>query len=252
MPIHVDNEYYDHLGDRWWEPAGPAAGLHAMNPARVDYVEDVLTRTLGADARRSARVIDVGCGGGLLAESLARRGYALVGFDVAEGALAAARRHAAREGVSVEYRRGSAYALPLADAAVDAVIAADVLEHLRDPPAAIAEFARVLRPGGVLIFETVHRTVRSYLLAIVLAQRLLRVVPPDTHDWRMFITPDELADALRRVGLDLQEIRGLSPARGLLGAVRAYLADRTLGAFRLSDDRSVSYLGHARKDPGVP
>ncbi|MBZ5715689.1 bifunctional 2-polyprenyl-6-hydroxyphenol methylase/3-demethylubiquinol 3-O-methyltransferase UbiG [Nannocystis pusilla] len=249
--VALDNDYYEHLGERWWEPAGPMSGLHAMNPARLSYIDRVLTRVLG-DAAPRARVIDVGCGGGILSESLAARGHAVIGFDVAEGALQVARRHAARASVRVEYRRGSAYALPLSSAAVDVVIAADVLEHLHDLPRSLAEFARVLRPGGVFVFDTIHRTLRSWLVAIVLAERVLGVVPPATHAWRMFITPDELAEAARRAGLLVQETRGLSPAGGLVAAVRSYIERGTPGEFTLTGDRSVGYIGHAVRTAGGP
>ncbi|RYG65545.1 3-demethylubiquinone-9 3-O-methyltransferase, partial [bacterium] len=193
----IDNDCYDAFGDRWWDEAGPLGGLHELTPVRVRYFDEAFRATLGPDAPGAKRFIDVGCGGGILTEAMARLGYRdLTGFDVSAPSLEAARRHAATHAVRVTYRSGSAYELDVETASVDGIILSDVLEHLHDLPRAARELARVLRPGGVLVFDTMNRTIRSYLLMIFAAERVLRVVPERTHDWSMFITPDEMRDVL--------------------------------------------------------
>ncbi|WP_434597710.1 bifunctional 2-polyprenyl-6-hydroxyphenol methylase/3-demethylubiquinol 3-O-methyltransferase UbiG [Streptomyces sp. A5-4] len=247
--VRIDNEYYEEVGDGWWDPEGPLRALHEMNPARTGYFDRVLRRRLPGQRPQDIRIIDLGCGGGLVAEELASRGYAVTGIDLSPGTVEAARRHAAATGVQVEYRVGSAYGTGLPDGCADAVVASDVLEHFHDLPAALAEIGRLLRPGGVLLFDTVNRTVRSYLLLILVAEKLLGVIQPGTHDWRMFIRPAELARLLPRHGLRPAGIHGLGPARSLPKVLPGLLRRRSLGAFALSDDTSASYIGHAIK-PG--
>jgi 2-polyprenyl-6-hydroxyphenyl methylase / 3-demethylubiquinone-9 3-methyltransferase len=241
----IDNECYDRFGDGWWQADGPAAGLHEINPIRVEYFDRIFRTELGESAPRTGRFIDIGCGGGILTEAMARRGYRITGFDVSESSLAAARRHAALERVDVTYRTGSAYQLDVATGSVDGVVISDVLEHLHDLGAAGAEIARVLRPGGVLVFDTQNRTVKSYLLMILAAERLLGIIPRRTHDWRMFITPTELDTVLEAHGLAVGELRGMTPALPLHRLVWTAWKHRRLGEFALSDDLSVSYIGYA-------
>lgn len=245
----IDNGFYEEVGDAWWDETGPFSALHEMNPVRVDYFDRVMAERLApaAGGDTAVRVVDVGCGGGLVAEALARRGYRVTGVDLNPGAIAAARRHAERGGVEVEYLTGSAYRLPSGDASADAVIASDVLEHLHDLDTALAEIARVLRPGGVFAFDTINRTVRSFLIMIIAAERLLRITPRGTHNWRMFIRPAELAALLERQGLTLAEHTGLAPARPVPAAAVGYLRSRRLGGYRVTADKSASYLGYAVK-----
>jgi len=243
----IDNTCYDEFGDGWWDTRGPVAGLHEMNPVRCAYCDEVFTRALALSERSRCRVVDIGCGGGLLTEALARLGYPIVGFDVSEPSLAAARRHAAKAGIAVDYRQGSAYSLDLPAGQVDAVVISDVLEHLHDLPRAAAEIARVLRAGGVVVFDTINRTAKSFVVMILLAQRWLRLVAPDTHDWRLFIKPEELRQVFAGAGLEVRELRGFSPAPALPRAVLNVWREKRVGGFRLSSDLAVSYLGHAAR-----
>ena len=173
----IDNEFYDRLGDLWWDRRGPMSGLHEMTPARVQYFDRAFTLILGKEIRRSGVFVDVGCGGGIVTEALARLGYRITGVDISEGALAAARSHAAASGANVEYRRGSAYDLEMETESVDGVIASDLFEHVHDLPRAVSECARVLKRGGVLAFDTVNRTWLSLVGAIWIVQRRLRLMP---------------------------------------------------------------------------
>lgn len=244
----IDNEYYDAVGDGWWDERGRFSALHEMNPVRVGYFDRIMSTVVGSPAR----VLDVGCGGGLVSEALARLGHRVRGVDLNPGAIAAAGRHAAAAGVEVDYVVGSATGLPGGDGSVDAVVASDIFEHLHDLDAAVAEIARVLRPGGVLVFDTINRTARSYVVMIVLAEWLLRVNHRGTHNWRMFIRPTELATVLSRHGLALAECTGLAPARPVPAAIASFLRSRRLGGYKLSRDDSASYIGYAVKREEQP
>ncbi|HET6211668.1 MAG TPA: bifunctional 2-polyprenyl-6-hydroxyphenol methylase/3-demethylubiquinol 3-O-methyltransferase UbiG [Micromonosporaceae bacterium] len=243
----IDNAYYDAVGDAWWDERGPFSALHEMNPVRIGYFDRAMTGRLGVAERRDVCVLDVGCGGGLVSEGLSRLGYRVRGVDLNPGAVAAASRHAVGAGLTVHYTVGSAYQLPERDGAMDAVVASDVFEHLHDLDAAIAEIARVLRPGGVLAFDTINRTGRSYLVMILLAEWLLRVNHRGTHNWRLFIRPAELASVLERHGLSLVEYTGLAPARAVPAAIAGYLRSRRLSGYKLTSDDSASYIGYAVK-----
>lgn len=246
----IDNEHYDTFGNAWWDPLGPVAGLHEMNPVRCGYFDEVFKTELPADRSRPDRFLDVGCGGGLLTEALAARGYRMTGIDISESSLEAARRHAAANGVEVRYRQGSAYELEAEAGTIAGAVISDVLEHLHDLPRAVAELARVLRPGGILAFDTINRTVKSYVVMIVLAQNLVSLVEPRTHDWRLFIRPGELRRLLEEHGFEVRDLRGLVPAKSLPAAAASVWRSRQVGGFRLADDLSVSYIGWAVKQTG--
>ncbi|MFI6876082.1 bifunctional 2-polyprenyl-6-hydroxyphenol methylase/3-demethylubiquinol 3-O-methyltransferase UbiG [Streptomyces sp. NPDC050400] len=245
--VPIDNAYYEEVGDDWWNTEGPLRALHEMNPARTGYFDRVLRERHPGRAADTIRVVDLGCGGGLVAEELASRGYRVTGIDLSPGTVEAARRHAAASGVEVTYQVGSAYGTGLPAGCADAVVASDVLEHFHDLPAALAEIDRLLAPGGVLLFDTVNRTVRSYLLLILVAEKLLGIIKPGTHNWKMFIRPAELRVLLASVGLRLADTRGLGPARSLPLLLPGLLRHRRLGAFTLTGDVSASYIGHAVK-----
>lgn len=241
----IDNEYYSEIGDSWWDPTGPLRALHDMNPARVQYFDSVARARFGPE--RTAKVVDIGCGGGLVSEALARLGYQVTGIDLSEGAVEAARRHAEQSGVEVRYQVGSAYELPIETESVQVVVVSDVLEHLHDLPAAVAEISRVLRPGGVVVFDTINRTAAAYLVAILVSERLLKIIYPGTHNWRMFIRPSELREVFAARGLELGELYGLAPAARHHRLLTAALRKRPLGAFKLTGSTAVSYIGHAVK-----
>ncbi|MCW8086984.1 bifunctional 2-polyprenyl-6-hydroxyphenol methylase/3-demethylubiquinol 3-O-methyltransferase UbiG [Sabulicella glaciei] len=220
---------FDALAREWWDPRGPMAPLHAMNPARMGWAAARLGRLDGL------RVLDVGCGAGLASEWLARRRASVTGLDAAGAALEAARRHAAEGGLAITYIDGRPE--DLEGEIFDAVLALEVVEHV--PPAERALFcaslARLVRPGGVVILSTLNRTPRAWVTAKLAAEYLLRWLPRGTHDWRLFPRPAELAGLLRGAGLVVEDTAGLSPRLG--------------GGFAVTRDMAVNYMMAARR-PG--
>jgi 2-polyprenyl-6-hydroxyphenyl methylase / 3-demethylubiquinone-9 3-methyltransferase len=254
----VDNEIYNRAGDIWWDEHQPLNAIRtAINPARLDYFTRVL-RDLGVDPSGKT-VVDIGCGGGLFAEEFAKLGAQVIGVDPSAASLATARSHAAAAGLRIDYREGSGERLPLGDASVDIACCVDVLEHVIDLDAVISETARVLRPGGVYLFDTINRTRTSRLVMIKFLQdwRLTRVLPPNLHAWEQFIRPDELRGMLRRHHLESREMTGIAPAlkppqlvRLLLQARRGRMSYGEFGnraRFVLTKDMRVSYAGYATK-----
>jgi 2-polyprenyl-6-hydroxyphenyl methylase/3-demethylubiquinone-9 3-methyltransferase len=237
--VTIDNEYYEGIDELWWDPAGPAAMLHAMNGTRLRFFLAALGDL------RGRLVLDAGCGGGLVAKGLAGAGATVVGLDRSQGSLQVARR-----AVGERFRpaAGRLERLPFRDAAFDAVVAADVLEHVPDLPATVGELARVLAPGGSLAFDTINRTAWAYLTALFGAERLLGLIPRGTHDWRLFIRPTEIDRLCRAAGLSPVRTTGLipriRPGQVLLGVLgrRAAVPEFTTGP-----GRRASYLGHYRK-----
>jgi len=219
---------FDAAAPRWWDPDGEFRPLHDLNPARLDYIE------ARAGLARSL-VVDVGCGGGLLAEGMARRGARVLGIDLAPEALAVARLHALESGLEVEYRAVAVEAL--ADSATgqfDLVTCLEMLEHVPDPAAVVASTARLVRPGGNVVFSTINRNARSFALAIVGAEYLMRLLPMGTHRYARLIRPSELSRWARASGLELLDLAGL-----------AY--DPFSRRARVTGDVSVNYLAHFRR-----
>ena len=254
----VDNALYDRMAGGWWDEAGFLHALAGLNPARFGYMRRILIEELRVDPA-GLQVLDVGCGGGLLAEEFARLGCAVTGVDPSDESLAAARSHAAGQGLAISYGRAPGEALPFADESFDVVYCCDVLEHVDDLRQVIAETARVLRPGGTYLYDTINRTLRSRLIVIKLLQewRWTALMPPGLHDWTMFIRPAELEQELVRQGLVSGRLTGLKPRANPLRVLRA-LRRRKRGLLSYaaavremdlgeSPDTSVSYVGYARK-----
>ncbi len=207
---------FDGLAAGWWESRGAMAPLHAMNPARVGWVDGQVRRRFG----RPVRLLDVGCGGGLAAEALARLGHEVTGIDAAAEVIAVAEAHARGRGLDVVYRHMTAEALAASGARYEAITSLEVIEHVADPAAFLATLAGMLVPGGVLCLSTLNRTRRSWVVAKFGAEYVLRLLPAGTHRWSQFITPAELAGMLRRTGLLVQDVSGLNFSP-LTGAWRA-------------------------------
>ena len=209
----VNNELYNRPGDIWWDEHEPLNAIRTgINPARLDYFTRVL-RALGVDPSGKT-VVDIGCGGGLCSEEFARMGAHVIGVDPSMSSLDTARSHAVAAGLSVDYRAGTGEKLPLEDGSVDIACCVDVLEHVSDVDAVISETARVLRAGGVFVFDTINRTRLSRLVVIKLVQewRLTAWMPPNLHAWEQFITPDELRTLMYRHHLEGHGFVGIGPA----------------------------------------
>lgn len=257
----VDNHLYDTLADSWWDESGVLHALRGLNPARFGYMRRVLTEELRIDLR-GKETLDVGCGGGLLAEEFARLGCAVTGIDPSEKSLESARDHARQEGLVIEYRQGVGEALPFPDSAFEIVYCCDTLEHVEDLGKVIGEISRVLKPGGIFLYDTINRTLASWLVMIKLFQEWAStsLMPPDLHDWKMFIKPAELLSKLAGNGLENRDLTGLKSSVNPIYAIRilrarkrgeiSYLEAMRRLDLRESGDTGVLYAGYARK-PGV-
>jgi len=186
------------LSQRWWDPEGPFAPLHRFNPARLAFIRDQALDRFGRDAGRrrpfeGLRLLDVGCGGGLLSEPMARLGFTVTGVDPSQEGVGAAAAHAAAQGLEIDYRAASAEdLLAQGEGPFDVVLNMEAIEHVAAPGAFLRDCARLIAPGGLMIVATLNRTLRSLAFAKVGAEYLLRWVPAGTHDWRRFITPEEI------------------------------------------------------------
>ena len=217
------------MASRWWDPAGEMAPLHHINPARTQYIDKVCGGLAGQ------KVIDVGCGGGLLSEALARRGAEVTGIDLAEASIAVAREHAGASGLAIDYQCVATEAMAQrAPKSFDVVCCLEMLEHVPDPEAIIKACADLLRPGGLAVFSTLNRSPRAFALAIVAAEHVLGLIPKGTHQFAQFIRPSELSRAVMASGLPLMEMKGLHYNPILKNA-------------RLNNDLAVNYFLVARK-----
>lgn len=256
----VDNQLYDEMADSWWDESGFLHVLRGINPARFGYMRRVLLEELGIDPR-GKKTLDVGCGGGLLAEEFARLGCDVTGIDPSEKSLEAARSHAKAAGLGIEYRQATGESIPFPEGTFDIVYCCDVLEHVQDLGKVIAEISRVLKPDGTFLYDTINRTLKSWLVMIKLFQDWgwTSFMPANLHDWRMFIKPDELVSLMAARGLENRGQTGLAPSASTIRAIRilrarkrgeiSYLvATRRLG-LRESRDKSVLYAGYASKAP---
>jgi 2-polyprenyl-6-hydroxyphenyl methylase/3-demethylubiquinone-9 3-methyltransferase len=230
---------FSRFSSQWWDAHGPMAALHKFNPVRLAYIRDRSAAHFHRDPTRldslaGLGVLDIGCGGGILAEPLARLGAAVVGIDPSESNIAVARHHAAQSGLSVDYRNTTAEALAEAGAEFDVVLAMEVVEHVTDLGVFIATAAATVKPGGVIFVATLNRTIKSFALAIVGAEYILRWLPRGTHQWEKFVTPNELEIAIAQSGLRLI---------GETGVIYNLFADR----WQLSTDMDVNYMVVAEK-----
>ncbi len=203
------------LADDWWDSAGTFAPLHKLNPARLTFIRDRIAAHQGRDplAERplaGLRVLDIGCGGGLLCEPLTRLGAEVTGIDAAEPNVAAAARHAAEAGLDIDYRHTTAEALAACGTHFDLVLNMEVVEHVADVNAFLQASAALAAPGGAMVLATLNRTPKSFAFAIVGAEYLLRWLPRGTHDWRKFLRPSELVAQLRAAGLETKELTGVA------------------------------------------
>ncbi len=254
----VDNQLYDAMADSWWDESGLLHILRGLNPARFGYMRRVLVDKLRIDPQ-GKETLDVGCGGGLLAEEFARLGCRVTGIDPSEKSLEAARSHARAAGLAIEYRQATGERIPFPDATFDIVYCCDVLEHVRDLRQVIAEISRVLEAGGIFLYDTINRTFKSKLVMIKLFQEWAWTcfMPPNLHDWRMFIKPDELVSLMAVNGLKNHGLTGLRPAANPLSALRtlrarkrgeiSYLEAARRLELRESRDKSILYIGYASK-----
>ena len=231
-------ERFDALAGDWWDETGPMAPLHKLNPLRLTFIRDRICAHHGLDARartplKGLRVLDIGCGGGLLSEPLARMGAEVTGIDLAPASIEGAKRHAAFARLTIDYRNASVDDLADAGERFDLVCAMEVVEHVADQPAFLKSAASLVQPaaagGGGLVMATLNRTVSSFALGIVAAEYVLGWLPKGTHSWSRFVRPSEAARALRSGGLKIENLTGV-----------AYdpLRDR----FRLTPDPAVNYM----------
>ncbi len=202
------------MAREWWDPNGKFKPLHMLNPTRLDYVATQIAAQFGRDRRaplpfQRLRILDIGCGGGLMSEPMARLGATVTGADAAPGNIAVAALHAEEQGLTIDYRNETAEALAAQGREFDVVMALEIVEHVADPQAFIQTCHDLLRPGGMLIGSTLNRTARSFAAAIVGAEWVMRWLPKGTHDWRRFITPDELQQMAGAAGLDPVDRAGM-------------------------------------------
>jgi 2-polyprenyl-6-hydroxyphenyl methylase/3-demethylubiquinone-9 3-methyltransferase len=224
----IELEKFSQLAHRWWDPGAEFKPLHDINPLRLDYID-------GLAGLRGKRVLDVGCGGGILAESMAARGASVTGIDLAEKPLKVAQLHLLESGLSVDYRLVAAETLASeAAASFDIVTCMELVEHVPDPALLAQACADLVRPGGHVFFSTINRNLKSYLFAVVGAEYLLKLLPRGTHDYAKFIKPSELAAHCRAAGLDVAGVIGMT-------------YNPLTKAYALGPDTDVNYILHTLK-----
>jgi len=219
------------LAHRWWDPQSEFKPLHDINPLRLEWIERI------AGGLAGKRVADVGCGGGILAESMSQRGATVTGIDLSQKAIGVARLHQYESNSTVDYRHAAAEALALEmPGAFDVVACLELLEHVPEPASTVSACAALAMPGGVVVFSTLNRNPKSYVQAILGAEYLLRLLPRGTHDWSRFLRPSELAGFARRAQLQLSTMTGMT-------------YNPLTKTYRLVDDTSVNYMAAFRRLP---
>ncbi|MEN8170925.1 MAG: bifunctional 2-polyprenyl-6-hydroxyphenol methylase/3-demethylubiquinol 3-O-methyltransferase UbiG [Pseudomonadota bacterium] len=225
---HAEISKFEELASRWWDPQSEFKPLHEINPLRLDYIDQ-------RSSISGKRVLDVGCGGGILAESMALRGAEVTGIDMGEAPLEVAKLHMLESGIELEYRQITAEALAAEmPGQFDVVTCMEMLEHVPDPGSVIAACAALVKPGGQLFFSTINRNPKAYLFAIVGAEYLLRMLPKGTHDFSKFIRPSEMEGWTRSAGLELNELTGM--------VYNPFSQQYSLGR-----DLDVNYLAHCTR-----
>lgn len=204
---------FEAMAAEWWDPAGKFKPLHMLNPCRLDYICDQICAEFGRDRTslrpfEGLRLLDIGCGGGLLSEPMARLGAEVVGADAAAGNIPVARVHAEQSGLEIDYRHTTAEALAASGERFDVVLNMEVVEHVADPQAYLTACQELLKPGGLMIASTINRNPKSYMVAIFGAEVIMRWLPRGTHEWNKFITPDELCAMIETAGLNPVDRKG--------------------------------------------
>lgn len=222
------------MADEWWDPTGKFRPLHKFNPIRLGYIRDRLCAHFGRDPRSltpldGLTLLDVGCGGGLISEPLARMGATVTGIDASERNIGTARAHAARSDLEIDYRCTTAEDLMAAGETYDIVLSLEVVEHVADVDLFLDSCTALVRDGGAMVLATLNRTPKAFMFGIVGAEYVMRWLPRGTHDWRKFVRPSELCRSLRRNGVDVSDISGLS-------------FNPLTDEWRVSGDVSVNYI----------
>tara|TARA_A100001391_G_scaffold81225_1_gene52939 strand:- start:1856 stop:2605 length:750 start_codon:yes stop_codon:yes gene_type:complete len=226
---------FEAMAAEWWDPKGKFAPLHMMNPVRLDYITAQIAAEYGRDLTGEApfaglRILDIGCGGGLLSEPMARLGARVVGADAAARNIPVAQVHAEQSGLEIDYRHTTAEAMAEAGEQFDVVLNMEVVEHVADPLAYLTACRQLLKPGGLMICSTINRNAKSFAMAIVGAEYVMRWLPKGTHDWQKFITPEELFKLIEGAGLDPVDRKG-------------FVFNPVAWSWRVSDrDLSVNYV----------
>jgi len=226
---------FEAMAAEWWDVHGKFKPLHMMNPCRLDYITSQIAAEFGRDLTtdlpfKGLRLLDIGCGGGLLSEPMARLGATVVGADAAAGNIPVARIHAEQSGLEIDYRHTTAEALVTAGEQFDVVLNMEVVEHVSDPLAFLTACHALLKPGGLMLCSTINRNAKSFMVAIVGAEHVMRWLPKGTHDWAKFITPDELGTLIGNASLQLVDCKG-------------FVFNPILWSWSISDrDQSVNYV----------
>ncbi len=232
-------EKFSAIADEWWDPNGKFRPLHKFNPVRLGYIRDRLCDHFGRDRRdkkplQGLRLLDIGCGGGLLCEPMVRLGADVIGVDAAERNVKTAATHARSAGLEIDYRHSTAEDLVAGNESFDVVLSMEVVEHVANPQDFLATCAGMVQPGGAMIVATLNRTPKAYALAIVGAEYVMRWLPRGTHDWNKFVTPAEVTTALSGTGLTIKAVTGVT-------------YNPLLDSWRTSRDTGVNYMVFAAR-----
>jgi 2-polyprenyl-6-hydroxyphenyl methylase / 3-demethylubiquinone-9 3-methyltransferase len=226
-------ERFSRLAEEWWDPDGKFRPLHQFNPVRLCFIRDIAAEYFGRDPHEltpfgGLTLLDIGCGGGLLSEPMARMGFQVTGADASEKNVKIAQAHARDQDMPIEYCAATAEGLVAEGRRFDAILNMEVIEHVADIPAFVDACADLLKPGGIMFVATINRTLRSLMLAKIAAEYVLRWLPAGTHDWNRLITPDELRQHLQQAGLSVTRVQGM-------------IFDPLRWDWRLSSDTAVNY-----------